>query len=119
MEKNTSSKKSIIALVIVIILVALGYFYFSGEPTDESTSSLESENSLAAAASLADSAKIIALLNQVNAINLDIDFFKSSAFTSLVDNTVVVPEQNVGRPNPFIAVPGTFAVPQSPVVPKR
>ncbi len=113
-----SSKKNIIIIVVLILLAGGAYFYFSGTPTD-SSSSLEPEITPEAAASVAEAARVLSLLNQINSIHIDTKFFESTVFKSLVDNMVVVPEQNVGRTNPFIAVPGTFAAPAQSSVPRR
>jgi predicted RNase H-related nuclease YkuK (DUF458 family) len=114
----TPAMKNIIIILIVLALFGGTYFYFSGSPTD-SESGLTSETSPEAAASVAEAAHVLSLLNQINSIHIDTKFFESTVFKSLVDNQVVVPEQNVGRPNPFVAVPGTFVAPAQPSAPRR
>lgn len=109
-----TSKKNLIIIIVVVIVAVGAYFYFSGAPDDSSVSSLEAEGSLEAASSMAAGANVLNLLNQVSQINIDATFFESTAYKSLVDNTVVVPEQNVGRANPFAPVPGVFAAPANP-----
>lgn len=114
----SSSKKNIIIIIILVVLAGGAYFFFTGNPTD-SSSSLTAETSPEAAASVAEAAHVLSLLNQINSIHIDTKFFESTVFKSLVDNQVVVPEQNVGRPNPFVAVPGTFVAPAQPSAPRR
>ena len=109
MQQNKSSKKSII-IIIVIILITLGiYFYMNGSPTDTS-SSLEATSS--GPAPSGDSLEVLSLLNKVNTIKIDPAFFETNVFKSLLDHTVIVPEQNVGKPNPFLVTFG--ATPATP-----
>ncbi len=113
----SSSKKNSIVIIILVVLAGFAYFYFTGDPTDPSA--LAPEASPEAAASVAEAAHVLSLLNQIQSIHIDTKFFESTVFKSLVDNMVVVPEQNVGRPNPFVAVPGAFAAPAQPSAPRR
>ena len=110
--QQKSSKKSIIILIVVIILGGLAYLYFSGTPDDSAISSLTPSGTAGGdvAAEITSATRILSLLNQINSIKIDTEFFKSKVYMSLVDRMVVVPEQNVGRQNPFVAVPGTFVV---------
>lgn len=114
----TPAMKNIIIIIIVLALFGGAYFYFSGTPKD-SSASLEAEVSPEATASIAEAARVLSLLNQINSIHIDTKFFESTVFKSLVDNQVVVPEQNVGRSNPFVAVPGAFAAPAEPSASRR
>jgi len=93
-----------------------GYFYFTGEPQD-SSSGLTSEgiSDPQVAQQVASADRILSLLNQVNSINIDPEFFKSTVFRSLFDRAVNVPEQPVGRKNPFVPIPGTFVSEPTPV----
>jgi len=104
MQNNKSSKKTII-ISIVIVLLAMGtYFYMKGSPED-TTSSLGIMGDIDSPAMTVGS-DVLALLNQLNSINIDGKFFESTVYKSLVDHTVIVPEQRVGKPNPFLKIFG-------------
>lgn len=98
--QNKSSSKSIIIIIAVLVLAGLAYFYFSGDPED--TTSLLATDSIASSEATAQATKIIMLLNQTSELKIDPAFFKSAAYKSLVDHTVDVVEQPVGKYNPFV-----------------
>jgi hypothetical protein len=98
MNNKPSSNKNtlIIGLIIVAVLGGAWYFYDSGSsPT--STSSLISSGG----ASDSVGSGILDILDSVSSIKIDTSFFSSPAYQSLVDYSIQVPPQNVGRPNPF------------------
>ena len=103
--QQTSSKKPLIIIISIVILAGLAYFYFSGSPSDTSISSVNSSTGETSEASIVG-AKVLSLLNEIGSLRIDSSVFDSQVFKSLVDHTVIVPEQNVGRPNPFIPVGG-------------
>lgn len=93
------SKKTIFYIIIIAIVVVLAYLYFSGAPADNSASLEEagaptSESSIVAA-------NVLALLNQISALKIETAIFTNPVYKSLVDHTVPVLEQNIGRENPF------------------
>ena len=96
--QRKSSTKSIIILVAIIALAALIYFYVSGTPKDTS-SVLVSDVQTTEVTDKAQ--KIIALLNQANSLKIDASLFTSPVYKSLVDHTVPVQDQAVGKSNPF------------------
>ena len=98
-NQNKFSKKTIIISIIVIIIAILAYFYMKGTPED-TTSSLESDGSTEA--SITVGSNVVSLLNQINSIKIDRKLFESNTYRSLIDHTVIVREQNVGKPNPFV-----------------
>ena len=96
MNHPSSNKIWIISGVIIIVL-ALFYFYFSGGISD---SSLLQPNNSDSEADIR-SARVLSLLNQVNNLEIKTDVFKSAAYQSLQDYSVDIPKQPVGRANPF------------------
>ncbi len=94
-----SSSKNILIIVAVVIVLGLVYFYFSGTPTDDA-SLVEVSDPTTSEANLA-ATKVLTLLNQINSLKIDKDFFNSPIYQSLVDHTVEVLPQNVGKENPF------------------
>ena len=100
---NNSSKKGIIALVVALIILLLGYAYFSGsEPNDSAINSLDTISNVDVNSEASvKGAKILTLLSQIRSLKIDTSIFKDRSFQSLVDYTVEVPPQNVGKNNLF------------------
>ena len=98
---DSSSKKTWIISLLIIAAATLAYFTFFSEPDPNLYATLEGtqESNLVGA-------QVLSMLNQIRSLDIDSEFFKSSAYTSLNDYSVQVPPQNVGRPNPFAPVPG-------------
>lgn len=103
MQKSTSSKTTIISLVVIVIVALLLYFYYKGNPSDASTSSLTvvSAESMEARAS---SDRVLALLSEIRSLNIKDSLFSDPVYKSLVDYTIAIPDQPVGRINPFAPV---------------
>jgi hypothetical protein len=99
MNKPSSSKTPIVILVIILLIGAGFYFYTNATPSD--TNSLTSDDSSTSEAALAGS-KVLTLLNQITSLKIDTSLFKSPVYTSLMDHTVPIYEQPVGKPNPFL-----------------
>ncbi len=110
MQKK-SSIKSIIIFVGIIVLAILGYFYFSGSPKD-SASQLTSSGTPSPATVVAT--RVLTLLNQTSSLHIDPALFKSAIYKSLVDHTVPVVEQPVGKANPFLYTVSSPAPASSP-----
>lgn len=97
MQKPTSSKKTLLIVAALLVVGAGVYFFMSGTPTDDSGLIVEEGGS---DASLVGT-RILSLLHQINSLKIDSSFFTSEVYSSLVDHTVPIYEQNVGKPNPF------------------
>lgn len=106
MQQKSSSKGTFIAVIIIALLSLGAYFYFKGEPVDYSTS-LETVGTPESTEALVASNRVLSLLNQISSLEIDPSIFDSAVYNSLVDYTIAVPEQNVGRPNPFAPIPGS------------
>jgi flagellar basal body-associated protein FliL len=104
-NQETSSKKPIIIFISIIAIAALAYFYFLGSKTPDSSSTLSEANSASDATQLSG-ARVLNLLGQVSSLKIDKSLFESAAYQSLVDYTIEIPEQNIGRPNPFAPISG-------------
>ncbi|MDO8430661.1 MAG: hypothetical protein Q7S72_01555 [Candidatus Taylorbacteria bacterium] len=105
MQKNTPSKTTFIALA-VIVAIALGlFFYFQGDPTD-ADSSLETLGTPESLEAQEAGTRVLSLLNKIRSLKIDDSIFKSAVYKSLVDYSITVPEQSVGRANPFAPLSG-------------
>lgn len=98
MQKQNSNK-TILIIIALLILGVGAYFYFTGTPTDTDPG-LALEGGVSSDASLVGG-RVLVLLNQIKVLKIDSEFFRSPAYSSLVDHTVPIYEQNVGKPNPF------------------
>jgi len=107
--QTKSSTKSIVIFAALILVTILAYFYFSGTPVDTSAQ-LVTEGEQASEVTL-QATKIVTLLNQTSSLRIDPALFKTAVYKSLVDHTVPVVEQQVGKDNPFFY---TVAPPAKP-----
>ena len=114
-QQSNPNKGTFIALAIIIVASLGMYFYFQGEPVDSSTSLdvVVAGGSPEAADARVVSDRIVSLLGQINQIEIKNDLFKSAIYNSLVDYTITIPEENVGRANPFAPVGGYVLPPSS------
>lgn len=104
--QQSSSKKTFIILIVIIAIAALIYFYTLGDSAADPSSSLVQEDS-ASSETQAVGARVLSLLNQISSLKIDASIFDSASYQSLVDYTIAIPEQNIGRPNPFAPIPGS------------
>jgi len=100
--KSSSNKKTlIIGIIIIVVLAGVWYFYTkgsSGSPTSQLVSSTPN------AATAIVGTNVLAVLNSVSSIHIDVGLFSTPAYQSLVDYSITVPAQEVGRQNPFAPV---------------
>lgn len=95
-----------IILIVIIFISIMLFFYFKGKPSSDSISSLETSGDSESNEAKAASDRVVKLLNQISSLEINDSIFKTSVYKSLVDYTVAIPEQNIGRPNPFAPIPG-------------
>ena len=104
--QSPSSKKNLIIVIVVLIIAAGAYFYMSGSTTNNDaglTANVPGINGGPAQAGTSEvGTRVLVLLKQVNGLKIDATFFKSQAYSSLVDHTVPIYDQNIGKTNPFI-----------------
>ncbi len=101
---NKVNKNVILVIALVVVAVA-GYFIFKGGSSDEPAVSTVS--------GITDSAvgqELVIELNRLKSLrNVDDKFLtEDPVFNSLFDFTQPVPEQPLGRENPFAAVGTSF-----------
>ncbi len=106
MNTPKKSLKSIIIIASIIIVALIAYFYYEG-------SIAVSNSSLTSSAVDADAQqvglRVMALLNQIKSLKIDTALFRDPSYSTLRDYSVAIPQQNVGRPNPFAPLPGMQA----------
>jgi len=100
-----SVNKTWIWLTAVVIIAAIGYFYLSGSSTPAASSTLQSSGPDSAAVGT----QVLSLLNQIQSLKIDASIFSDPGYQTLRDYSVVIPPENVGRPNPFAPLSGYSA----------
>src|ERR1039458_6209532 len=103
-NKSSSSNKNtiIIGVILVVVLAGVWYFYSKGSSSPSTSQLVSTTPNGTAGASVG--ANVLTILNNVSSINIDTNFFSAPAFQSLVDYSIMVPPQAVGRNNPFAPV---------------
>lgn len=112
---NSGSKTFIIVAVILVVLAGGYYFYQSGSKTTaDATSGVGDSNSLDTTSAagtdengIVVGADVYSLLGQIQSLKIDPTFFAKTVYQSLVDYTVEIPPEPVGRPNPFAPISGS------------
>lgn len=99
------SKTTIIIIVAIVIALGGAYFYLSGDSKQPAASNSLLQSTPTQSSGLIG-AQVLTLLNQIRTLNIDSTVFKDKAYQSLVDYSVTIPPQNVGRTNPFAPIPG-------------
>ncbi|MEI8327937.1 MAG: hypothetical protein WCG02_02260 [Candidatus Taylorbacteria bacterium] len=103
MNTPKTSKKTIIIIAAIIIVAIIGYFYYMGGQT-VSSSTLEISKDTTDAQVAGQ--RVLGLLNQIRQLRIDTKLFEDPMYRTLMDYTVDVPPQEVGRLNPFAPIPG-------------
>ncbi len=92
--------KTTILILIVLVLGGFFYFYVMGDNvpasgTLQGTSAQLPDNA---------AAEVLALLHQIEQLEIDPTIFELPVYRTLVDYAVPIPPQPVGRVNPFAPV---------------
>ena len=103
MNTPKSSKKTVVVIIIIIVVALIAYFYYEGTlPATDSTLQV----STASQNGQAVGANVLSLLSQIKSLKIDTTIFTDPAYQTLRDYTVAIPQENVGRSNPFAPIPG-------------
>jgi hypothetical protein len=101
MKNITSSTKTTIIFIAILVAGILFYFYSSGSPSDSSINSIDETMTIGDQQTQIAAAKILTLLGEMSMLRIDKTIFSDPLYALLSDHTVVIPTQNVGRTNPF------------------
>lgn len=99
------NSKAIYIIIGLVVIGAVLYFTMSSGSSTPASGTLSVDVANAADVNVGDD--VLILLGQINSLKIDKDFFTDpkhpsyAAYKSLVDYTVPIPQQNVGRANPF------------------
>ncbi len=90
--------KNLITILVVVGMLALVYFWFSGKGEDDTSSSIVQN---AGALEIPPDRKIVILVRKAEGISLDRSIFESGMLGSLVDFSQQIIPQSVGKQDPF------------------
>jgi len=112
---NQKTKQIIIA-VVVIVVAFFAFKVFLGGGTSGGDSLIKDKK----VEQFVDGQAIVALLNRLNAVTLDDSIFSNKVINKLQDFGQPIPDQTVGRPNPFapIGIDGSGSVIRSTSTPR-
>jgi hypothetical protein len=92
--------KNLVALVSLGALIFLAYYVFF-----KSDTGITLDSDTQSQAKLEDQ-KFLAKLKELQGLHIDTTIFNDAEFSSLVDHSVQVIDEDAGRPNPFEPVKG-------------
>jgi hypothetical protein len=95
-------------IIIAVILIIVGFFtvqYFLGS-TDEAPLTQDDR-----VQDVEGGREIIVLLNRLNQVTLNSSIFNNKVFLGLVNFEKPIPDQPIGRPNPFAPVGNDALIP--------
>lgn len=95
MKKNLFTKA---LLPLATVLIIVGVLYLSSAYADSTTTPDDGLSSDAI------SAQIVSKISILNSVSLKDTMFKNAMFTSLVDYSRPLPDQDIGRNNPFAPI---------------
>ena len=102
-------KVSVVAILFVASFTLFD-FYFTNHASAVDAAGATATSSIISASDLA-------VINQIDSIQLDTSFFTSPIFASLIDTTVIIPTENAGKQNPFSPLPNSPTTPTAPTTP--
>jgi hypothetical protein len=97
------------AIGSVLIIIAIGYyFYTAGGSQVTDSQSLSFDVTAASSTSSMVGTDVLSLLKKIHQLKIDYKFFETPAEQSLFDFSQQIPPENVGRPNPFLPIGGAI-----------
>lgn len=96
------NKSSITIFVVIIVILAGGYFYMNSTPPESDSALQQVDNSVESNIGT----QIPAILSEVQRLRIDTAIFNNASYVSLIDHSVEIVPQGVGRANPFAPLPG-------------
>lgn len=103
--KKASSLKSTVAIVVVVAIAFLGYYFYKSGASSSGAGLL----SQGSGSTGAIGSQVLGLLNQIQSLRIDASLFADPGYQTLRDYSVAIPPENVGRANPFAPLPGAPA----------
>jgi hypothetical protein len=109
MQQTNSNSKAFIILGIVLVLGGIYYFYSSGSKVVPDTGAIDTSFATADVSDGSDlvTPDVLSILNKIRELRIDPAIFGDASYQSLVDFSIAIPPENVGRPNPFAPISGS------------
>ncbi|MCX6716810.1 MAG: hypothetical protein NTV72_02725 [Candidatus Taylorbacteria bacterium] len=107
------NSKNLLTIVIIIALVGGGVWWYRNKYNQQQTVISNDLSSMSVVNDSGVGAQTMMLLGQVKSLKLDDSIFKDSSFQSLQDYSRIIPDQPVGRPNPFAPINRGYVSPAS------
>ena len=101
MQESSNTKKIAIAGGVLILFVGLIYFFFFNKGAEMIVQFDEFGNPTSAQVVGQD---LIDISNELEKVSLDANLFANKAFINLIDFSIVLRDEPVGKSNPFKAV---------------
>ena len=111
MEPQAHSMKNIVVGIVALLLVGIAVYFFFIKKVDQQVIFDQFGNPIEAQVVGQD---LIDLLSRLQSVQLDESIFNDTAFVNLTDFSLTIPDQLLGRDNPFEPITG-----RAPVVPIR
>ncbi|MEY2664852.1 MAG: hypothetical protein RIT04_660 [Candidatus Parcubacteria bacterium] len=116
-QQTNSNSKTFILLGILLVLGGVYYLYTSGNKTvsdaglapGSDTGSIDTSFATADVSDGSDlvTPDVLSILNKIRELRIDPAIFQDASYQSLVDFSIAIPPENVGRPNPFAPISGS------------
>jgi ABC-type antimicrobial peptide transport system permease subunit len=94
---STTTQKIFVVIIVLLLLTLLGYMMLNGEPKILDETIISSNTEMAGQ-------EILALVDKLEAVSIDQDFFSSLLFNGLKDFTQIIFPEARGRINPFAVI---------------
>lgn len=103
---NNKKLKFLFAILVILVIIFIYNYFFVGNSEPVENVAVVPGNEINDAQvvgedSDSEGGKIVEMLGKLRAIKMDADFFKNESFNSLIDNSVILAPEPVGRINPF------------------
>lgn len=112
LKRRTTLKRNHPKIAITVALLVLGFVTYDFTMQAFAVTPLSAQDPEATTGDpLIDEA--MTLVRQVQAIKLDASILKDPTYLSLIDRTIIIEAQPVGRPNPFAPLTGPAPKPST------
>lgn len=94
-------KKTTAIFILILVVGAFIYFYMSGGSVNNNSALLQGSSP-----DVSDNVgvEVLTLLNQIQSLKIDSTLFSEPVYKTLVDYSVPIPAQPIGRTNPFAPI---------------
>jgi hypothetical protein len=102
-----SSSKMPAIIGILLVVCAVGYYFYSTSNAPVSSDSSLTLTTVGASSGGSVGSNVLSLLSEIKGLNIDTSFFQTPVYESLTDFSVTIPSEPVGKSNPFTPLYGS------------